>query len=229
MIKAGTFVKALVDIEIPGKGYSWPAGYRLSVVSVNEDNSLVVTRDMSKVTVLASEVTPSHQVWNGIHYSADAEKQVIDVLERYRSSRTRLHIHKGYTRKSAIGDSKMKVGEDWLEEFECEGRISNSWGPIKIPILVPSSRSTGGMAIEGACIVKITTTTSPRKVLYQHPEYHHGEVSIREIGPNEMCGEVNLRNEGYTHAIDVDGKNHANFRSRAKAERWVKKMGLTLS
>ena len=39
-----------------------------------------------------------------------------------------------------------------------------------------------------------------------------------------MCGNVNLREKGYTHAVDVDGANHANFRSLPAAERFIKKM-----
>jgi hypothetical protein len=47
---------------------------------------------------------------------------------------------------------------------------------------------------------------------------------IRDIGPGEVCGAQNLRALGYTHAVDVDGKNQANFRSRKAAETFVKKM-----
>lgn len=44
-----------------------------------------------------------------------------------------------------------------------------------------------------------------------------------DLVPEEMCGTRNLRALGYTHAVDVDGQNHANFRSRRAAERFVRK------
>jgi hypothetical protein len=61
-------------------------------------------------------------------------------------------------------------------------------------------------------------------VLYRHLKYYTGTFAIREIGPDEMIGTENLRERGYSHAVEVDGRNHANFRSRQAAERFVRKM-----
>jgi len=90
-------------------------------------------------------------------------------------------------------------------------------------LLIHNRRSLGGGAILDHCIVRIIETRIGR-VLYSHAHYHTGCFSIREIGPDEMCGTEKLRERGYEFAVDVDGRNHGNFRSRKAAERFVKKM-----
>ena len=45
--------------------------------------------------------------------------------------------------------------------------------------------------------------------------------SVRTIDKRDQCGKLNLARAGYTHAVDIDGENHANFKSEAQARRWV--------
>jgi hypothetical protein len=149
----------------------------------------------------------------GIYFHADTPPEVVQALNTARLARTRLRLHFGDT----------VTGRDWLEEHDLEGTIGNSTGPLKVPLLVPTSRSHGGPALLDHCIVQIKETRSGR-VLYRHPNYHTGTLAVREIGPNETCGTENLRALGYTVAVDMDGTNHANFRSRKAAERFVRRM-----
>jgi hypothetical protein len=150
---------------------------------------------------------------NGIYFHADTPLAVIHAICTARQSRIRIRL--------SYGDAA--TGRDWLEEHDVEGTIGHSLGPLKVPLLIHSRRSSGGPALLDHCIVKIKETRSGR-VLFKHPKYHTGSFTIREIGPDEMCGSENLRECGYSHAVDVDGRNHANFRSLKAAERFVRKM-----
>ena len=102
------------------------------------------------------------------------------------------------------------------------GYIANSIGPLKVPLLVHNCRSQGGCALLDQCLVKIRWTTGG--VVYQHPMYHTGTFTVREIRPEEADNHESLRENGYTHAVDVDGKNHANFRSFKAARNYLRKM-----
>jgi hypothetical protein len=170
------------------------------------EDGAVVTRGNGRVV--------SYNRINGIYYRTDTPAPVVAILEQSRSCRERLRLHLGNT----------QTGRDWLEEWDVEGHIGNSIGPLKVPLLIYNRRSSGGPAILDQCIVKIRRTGSNGAVIYQHPTYHAGTFTIREIGLDESCGDVNLREKGYSHAVDVNGENHANFRSLPAAERFVKKM-----
>jgi hypothetical protein len=111
---------------------------------------------------------PGMKQINGTSYHDETPDDVIRVLENARQSRVRLHI--------SYGD--RTTGRDWLEEFETQGYIGRSMGPVKVPLLLPNRRSTGGGAVLDRCIVRIRTAAGGR-VLWQHPTYHHGKVEIR--------------------------------------------------
>ena len=148
---------------------------------------------------------------NGTSYNDETPDEVIRVLESARQNRTRLHI--------SLGDTAS--GRDWLEEFETHGYVGRSMGPVKVPLLVANTRSLGGGSILAHCIVRIRTSAGGR-VLWQHPDYHHGTLEIRH--KNEP---VTLR-DGRTLTVDVlrDGELHASFESIEKARRWVNKLGV---
>jgi hypothetical protein len=70
------------------------------------------------------------------------------------------------------------TGEDWLDEWNMEGYINRSMGPMMSPILVANSRAHGGGAILDRCIVRIKLAARRRHGgiscpdLYRHPTYH---------------------------------------------------------
>ena len=150
----------------------------------------------------------------GIYYHASTSDAVVDALEQTRASHRRIRIY--------YGDAT--TGRDWLEEHDVEGCVGNSMGPLKVPLLIHNSRSDGGPALLDHCIVRVKTVGSDSRVLYQHPRYHAGTFSIREIGPTDASHGENLRRNGFTHAVDVDRQNHANSQSLAAAERYVRKL-----
>ena len=148
---------------------------------------------------------------NGTSYDTRTPDEVIRVLESARINRTRLHI--------SLGDTDS--GRDWLEEYETHGYIGRSMGPVKVPLMIANSRSLGGGAILDHCIVRIRESAGGR-VLWQHPQYHHGQMEIRR-----KTEPVELSN-GRILTVDVlrDGQIHAAFESFESARRWAQKLGI---
>jgi hypothetical protein len=154
---------------------------------------------------------------SGTYYHDTTPRLVIDALEHARENGHRVRLFTGDT----------NTGKQWFDEYDVCGTVGRSMGPIKTPLLIANSRSTGGGAILTDCIVRLLVNG---REVYRHPKYKTPVFSIREIGPDEMpptdrCyPKHSLRSMGYTHAADIDGKNHANFKSLAKAQRWVEFM-----
>lgn len=103
----------------------------------------------------------TYQTINGIYYHANTPANLIIQLESIRANRTRVSLYYGNT----------ATGMQWDDRPE-SGRIGNSMGPIKIPILVNNRRSLGGGGILDSSIVKITTTTGDKAILYVHSNFH---------------------------------------------------------
>jgi hypothetical protein len=149
----------------------------------------------------------------GLYYHLATPDAVVQALEWTRSNRQRIRIY--------LGDTT--TGRDWLEEHDVEGYIGNSMGLLRVPLLVHNRRSMGGPALLDHCIVKIKRTTGGG-VLYRHARYHAGTFNTREVRPDETVQGRRLVDLGYTHAVDVDGSNHANFKSLPAAQRYVRRM-----
>lgn len=148
---------------------------------------------------------------NGTSYHNETPDEVIRVLESARQNRTRLHI--------SLGDTAS--GRDWLEEFETHGYVGRSMGPVKVPLLVANTRSLGGGSILAHCIVRIRTSAGGR-VLWQHPDYHHGTLEIRQkTEPVTLPDGRILRVE-----VVQDGDEQAAFENVAKARRYIQKLGV---
>lgn len=156
-------------------------------------------------------IESKYQIVNGTYYHAETSADVVRVLEHARNSRTRIRIH--------FGDTVS--GRDWLDEWDVTGTIGRSMGPVKIPLMIASRRSTGGPGILDHCIVRIRTKG---RDLYRHPNYHHGELVIRHetFTPPSSSGDKRT----YSAAAYVNEQIHARFQSMKQAERWVCKMGL---
>jgi hypothetical protein len=113
----------------------------------------------------------SETIIQGITYNCDQE--MAERLHAIKVSGERVRFYWG----------DPETGLDWDEEYDIKGRIGNSTGTVKIPILVYSRRSYGGGAIMCGNIVKITETVKPYKVIYEHPTYHKK--------PNLICDHPN--------------------------------------
>ena len=153
----------------------------------------------------------TYKIIDGTSYHLETPDEVVRVLENARANRTRLHVSLGET----------KTGRDWLEAFESYGRIGRSMGPVKVPLLIANSRSTGGGAILDHCIVRIRLSAGGR-VLYQHPHYHHGKIEIRPKAEPVTLPDGRVLN------VDVlrDGELEAAFENLGQARRWVRKLGV---
>jgi hypothetical protein len=160
----------------------------------------------------------TYKEYNGVYCNVETPDEVLRVLDTARRQRTRIRLHFGHTEPD-----HPECGRDWMEEIGVEGYVSNSVGPLKVPILIHNARSDGGMAILVTCIVKITTAKGKR-VLYQHPKYSRPTITVREIEPGEKVGHIDLRAKGYTHTVCFDGQMTANFKSLTAAQRFVQKM-----
>jgi len=145
----------------------------------------------------------TYQVTNGTYYHRDAPATVIDVLERARKTGSRIRLHYGDT----------ETGRDWLDEFNVEGRIGRSMGPIKVPILLARRTSSGGPALLEHCIVKIRPARSGGRILYRHPRYHMPTFTVRPS-----------TEPGFEAEVLADGHVHARFKSAKQATRWVARM-----
>ena len=163
----------------------------------------------------------TYRVCDGTFYAADTPTAIIDVLHSARLHGWRIRIHTGYTtpKVGPCDTSVPPIGRDWLEESDVEGIVDRSRGPVKVPILLATARSTAGGSILTDCIVKITTTGRSRHTLYQHPAYHAGRITVKRI--KRKSEEQTL-----TAAVLFDGKEHAAFTTREIARRWIARMGL---
>lgn len=163
---------------------------------------------------MEGQMRKEFQVVNGTYYDVHTPIEVINVLEKARLNRTRLHI--------SLGDAA--TGRDWLDEYGCFGFVGRSMGQIKVPLILPLSRSIGGGAILDQCIVRIRHSAGG-KVLWQHPTYHHGKIEVRQKEQPVAL------DDGRTLLVDVlrDEQVQACSESVAKAMRYVQKLGLALA
>jgi hypothetical protein len=212
--KQGDTVRLLTTIRMEGWKMDCTPGYLVHVDAVNADGTLVVSRSgpVGRATVRASDVEPAYRVVHGTYYSSRTPRQVIQILEEARESGQVLRVHYG----------DRETGKDWLDEYDVEGTIGRSMGPVKIPLLITPGECGGPGMLDDA-IVKIRQGD---KTLYTHHQYHPGKIIMRPITKEDIQRVPNLKD--YTTAIDVNGKNHANFPTINDAVQWVHKLGLTI-
>lgn len=171
-----------------------------------------VTYDGCRAVMTHGEHVHNYVRQNGVYFKASTPLAVVRCLLNARETGDKLRLHYGHT-------SGPRIGLDWMEENDVEGRIGNSTG-FKVPLLVePGSR--GGPFVLDDCIVKIT---GGKRVLYQHPAYHRPAITLRPVAPGEKCGETDLCADGYKYAVCYDGVVAACFKNESAAKRFVKKM-----
>lgn len=120
---------------------------------------------------------------SGTCYHAETPTKVVELIETYGSwnrnndGRTRLALHYG----------DVATGEDWLDEWDMEGYIGRSTGPLASPLLIANSRSTGGGAILDNCIIRIRfANRSVGGDLYRHPTYFADRAKHRSNIPDPV-------------------------------------------
>lgn len=110
------------------------------------------------------------------------------------------------------------TGEAWPEEYDVTGYVSNSMGPVKIPLLVHSKRSLGGGGMLDHCIVRIDTTDG--QTLYRHPSFNTGDWCAMSA-----TGYEGRAIEAHGHRYDVvvlrNNKLHARFTTEKKALNYI--------
>ena len=143
---------------------------------------------------------------NGIYYHKETPLEVVRILERARLDRMRVMIR--------LGD--RETGRDWGDEHDVEGRIGNSCGPLRVPLLISSPRNIDGFTILDHCILRLAASRDG-KLLYQAPNYRTPTFTT---GPPLEASQ----SEGYIEAGYTDGQLTAQFRKPGQAARWVKKM-----
>jgi len=127
---------------------------------------------------------------SGTCYHIETPEPIIKRLEDARINRYRVRLFFGDT----------KTGQDWNEENDTMGRVERSTGRIKVPLLLPNIRSTGGGAILDHCIVKIM---KGKQTVYEHPGYDAGYFEVRR------------------NRVFKNGEIVANFKTEWQAKRYV--------
>lgn len=100
------------------------------------------------------------------HFHEDTPQAVRDVLAEAYEAGTRIRIHCG----------NHKTGEVWLEERDVIGRVGRSTGPQKVPLLIATKRSSGGIHILDHCILRIQDVSGSD--LYRDPMYRQPDLDI---------------------------------------------------
>lgn len=136
---------------------------------------------------------------SGTYYHDTTPRAVIDALEMARATKQRVRLF--------LGDSK--TGKGWLEEWMVTGAIGRSMGPIKVPILIPNSRSYGGPAILGDAIVRLFVG---RREVYRHPGYQNPVITVALEGK--------YPDSPWAATVNGDGV-HARFKTERAALRWA--------
>lgn len=133
---------------------------------------------------------------DGTSYAWDTAPDVVEIIERARRNGQRLRMFYG----------DRETGKAWAEENDVTGYIGRSTGAMRVPLLLHSSRSTGGDAIMTGAIVAIMT--GPSRFAYKHPSFDAGTWSARG---SDL--------PGYAAAVYHDGEVYARCRSSLAAVR----------
>ncbi len=141
---------------------------------------------------------------SGTYYHDTVPRPVINALELLRVTKERVRLF--------IGDSE--TGRCWLDEWDVTGTISRSMGPIKIPILIASSRSHGGGAILCDCIIKIIVDGREiyRHQNFQNPKFHAFHEGTYQESPWAVTTQW---------PEEPEPSVHARFKTQSAATRWI--------
>lgn len=149
---------------------------------------------------------------SGTYYRDGTPQGVIDALERARLTDLRVRVF--------FGDPETKT---YLpEEHDTIGYVGRSMGPLKVPLLVHNSRSTGGCGVWTENVVRVVETRTKR-VLYNNLIYSApvwkvdappASIGGQPMPPEYVAGV-------YIRKADGSWSNYANFTSHQRAMRWA--------
>jgi hypothetical protein len=88
-------------------------------------------------------MSKTYKIIDGFYFDEKTEENAIKEILKAYNGKYRIRIWYGDEKKS------------WNEEHDVIGTIGKSTGTIKIPLLIKSSRSYGGIRILDYCIVRI--------------------------------------------------------------------------
>ena len=108
-----------------------------------------------------------YKVLNGTFYNSKTKDKVVEIIEEARLNRTRIRYEYG-------GED----GQSWGDRYDVRGTVGRSTGSVKIPIILYSSRSHGGVGILTHCIIKIVRV-GDRKVLYEQANFKPAEPFVK--------------------------------------------------
>lgn len=131
-------------------------------------------------------------------FDPETPAEVQAVLESCRIKKNEIRIFYG----------DPDTGKDWYQEYDTKGRVGRSMGPLKIALLVPKGKFSGG-AILTSCIVKIVDLKT-NKILYKHENYHQGSFELKNTGP-----------ESHPWEVFIENKLQARFKTEKKAQTWM--------
>mgnify|MGYP007069477802 CR=1 FL=1 len=160
----------------------------------------------------------------GVYYHKDTSGEVIRALTAAREKKLRVRLFYGYSGwEPTVKAAPEKLGLCWMDEYDTIGTIGASMGPVKVPLLIASSRSSGGPAILEHCVIRIDVNIDgEKKTVYQHKAFHMPTVEARDNGEDASI----LRHEVYVDGKLYGGCNSAESAKRLAAflsgERWSK-------
>ena len=141
---------------------------------------------------------PYQVTLDGTCYHEETDTNVVEALQHARKANKNVRF--------MYGD--VETGESWLDEYDVDGYLGRSMGPVKATLILPDRKSLGGPAILEHCIIYLMVAG---EVKYKHPKFKTPELNI------EPCDEGKWK----WAVRDEKGVLHARFTTEAKAKRWV--------
>lgn len=145
---------------------------------------------------------------SGVYYHHDTPSAVVIALENARLLGKRIRLW--------LGDSE--TGKSWMDDYDVTGWVGNSMGPIKIPLLIHSSRSHGGGAISDHSIVRLMVDG---REVYRHPKFNQPAFTIGHGWSDEAHAPKDRMYKARSVGVYADGELYCGFDSESKARRWI--------
>ena len=137
------------------------------------------------------------------YFNDETSDKIKECIEYCYKSKLRLRIWYGDT----------KTGVSWLDEYDTIGTIGRSTGKQKIPLLIKSSRSSGGGGILCHCIIRIDVISS-RRTIYRHPLFNVPMLTVATNNDNDTKNK-------YPFIVSKNNELQARFKSEKQAKNYI--------